>query len=45
MPDTSREEYDALPQPVRDLHPYDSWLWLSEEEKGRLVQTETEPEA
>lgn len=41
---TGHHEYDALPRPIKDLHPYSSWAWLSETEKGRLIQTETEPE-
>lgn len=41
---TGNPEYDALPRPVRDLHPLDGWMWLSEGEKARLIQTETEPE-
>lgn len=41
---TGNKEYDALPRAVKDLHPYESWLWLSEAQKGGLVEAETEPE-
>lgn len=41
---TGDREYDALPRAVKDLHPHDGWQWLSEEQKGSLIQTETEPE-
>jgi hypothetical protein len=42
---TGNADYDALPESVKMLHPLEGWLWLSEAEKGRLVQRETEPEA
>jgi len=40
--DTS--EYDALPEAVKANYSMLQYLWLSDDEKGRLVQTETEPE-
>jgi hypothetical protein len=43
-PATGNAEYDALPRAVKDLHPYEGWLWLSGAEKGGLTQSETEPE-
>lgn len=41
---TGNNEYDQLPRAVKDLHPYESWLWLSDAGKGSLIQSETEPE-
>jgi hypothetical protein len=41
---TGNAEYDALPRAIREQHPLEGWLWLSEQQKGRLTQTETEPE-
>lgn len=41
---TGNAGYDALPRGVKDLYTLQQWLWLSDDEKGRLVQTETEPE-
>lgn len=43
-PATSNREYDALPESVRALYTLQEYLWLSDAEKARLLQTETEPE-
>jgi hypothetical protein len=37
-------EYQALPESVRAYYSFDQYLWLSDVEKNRLVQTETEPD-
>lgn len=37
-------DYDALPESIKAMYTPEQYLWLSGEEKGRLVQTETEPE-
>lgn len=37
-------QYDALPRPIKDVYTLEQWLWLSDREKGGLIQTETEPE-
>jgi hypothetical protein len=37
-------DYDALPESVKANYSLLQYLWLSDDEKGRLVQTETEPE-
>lgn len=42
--DTGNRAYDQLPKGVKDEHPYEGWLWLSDAEKARLVQSETEPD-
>ena len=39
------DEYDALPEPIKLYHTREQWLWLSDMEKARLIQDETEPEA
>ncbi|HEY8359098.1 MAG TPA: hypothetical protein VIL30_16705 [Ramlibacter sp.] len=43
-PATGNPQYDALPRAIKDIHTLEQWLWLSDGEKGCLVQTETEPE-
>lgn len=42
--DLARAEYDELPEPIRLLYSYVQYQWLSDAEKGRLIQVETEPE-
>ena len=37
-------DYDELPECIKALYTLDQYLWLSDEEKGRLLQQETEPE-
>lgn len=44
QPPTGNAEYDALPAFIRARYSLKEWGWLSDSEKGRLVQTETEPE-
>lgn len=43
-PRSGNADYDALPVSVKDRHSFESWQWLSESDKGVLVQAETEPE-
>lgn len=38
-------DYDALPEAVKATYSEQEYLWLSDGEKARLLQTETEPEA
>ncbi len=38
-------EYDALPECIKAMYTLHQYLWLSDDEKGRLMQTETEPES
>lgn len=38
-------EYEALPEAIKNLYTLEQYLWLSDTEKGRLMQTETEPES
>ena len=44
MTATDQSEYNALPEAIRLLYTWEQYLWLSDDEKGRLLQTETEPE-
>lgn len=38
-------DYLRLPEVIQREYTPEQWLWLSDAEKARLVQTETEPEA
>lgn len=40
----STKEYDDLPVCIKDQFSAKEWLWLSDSEKARLIQNETEPE-
>ena len=37
-------DYDQLPICVRQYYSREAWLWLSDQQKTNLIQTETEPE-
>lgn len=37
-------DYEALPAAIKDVVSEHEYLWLSDAEKARLEQTETEPE-
>ena len=37
-------EYDELPEAIKATLEMTRWAWLSDAEKARLVQDETEPE-
>lgn len=37
-------EYDQLPESIKVTLSHREWLWLSDAEKARLIQDETEPE-
>jgi len=38
------DEYDELPEAVKVRLSPKEYLWLSDAEKARLIQTETEPD-
>lgn len=38
-------EYEELPEAIKHTMSYQGWAWLSDAEKARLVQDETEPES
>lgn len=42
--DLSWNDYEALPLSIRAVLTYQQYLWLSDAEKARLVQSECEPE-
>lgn len=42
--DMVEAEYERLPECIRLLYTFEQYLWLSDDEKGRLQQTETEPD-
>lgn len=44
FPLTGNPDYDSLPTGIKALYTFEQYQWLSGEEKGRLIQTETEPE-
>lgn len=37
-------EYDELPEAIKVSVSFVGYKWLSDDEKNRLIQTETEPE-
>jgi hypothetical protein len=37
-------EYNALPESIKATLTFEKFLWLSDLEKARLVQDETEPD-
>jgi hypothetical protein len=41
---TGDASYDELGEPLKASITHKEWLWLSDREKGRLLQTMTEPE-
>lgn len=38
------QDYEELPVCIKDAFSVSEWLWLSDTEKARLIQNETEPE-
>lgn len=43
-PDAPNKDYQALPEAIKAIYTWEQYKWLSEDEKGRLVQRECEPE-
>lgn len=41
---TGHAPYDTLPESIKMRYSLQQFLWLSDDEKGRLIQTECEPE-
>lgn len=41
---TGNNDYDQLPAAVKEMYTLTQYLWLSGDEKGRLVRSECEPE-
>lgn len=44
IPTHQPDPYDQLPECIQQYYTREQYLWLSDDEKGRLEQTETEPE-
>lgn len=44
IPDSDPLAYDNLPQAFRDEITRDQWRWLSDDERRRYLDNETEPE-
>jgi hypothetical protein len=44
VPDRVRAEYDALPEPIKANLTFLEYLWLPDDQKGELIQRETEPD-
>jgi hypothetical protein len=42
---TGNGDYDGLPASIKSNYTFEQYQWLSGDEKARLMQTETEPEA
>lgn len=40
----AKSDYDQLPEPIKMIVSAEEYLWLSDEQKARLVQDECEPE-
>lgn len=38
------DDYDRLPEPIKATYTRAEYLWLSDAEKSRLIETECEPE-
>lgn len=41
---SDKDPYELLPICVRQYYSREAWLWLSDQQKNELIQTETEPE-
>jgi hypothetical protein len=41
---SGHDAYDELPEIIRHLYTPQQWLWLSDGQKARLVQSECEPD-
>lgn len=39
-----KDDYDNLPESVKQYYSRKEWSWLSAAEKANLVRTETEPD-
>ena len=41
---TDADPYDQLPECIRQYYSRNQYLWLSDEQKARLTESECEPE-
>lgn len=44
MSELAYQAYLALPEAIRALYTFEQYLWLSDLDKARLIQNETEPD-
>lgn len=44
FPVSGNPDYDQLPAGIKANYTFEQYQWLSGDQKGRLEQTETEPE-
>lgn len=42
--DETNDDYDELPEVVRQYYSRKEYLWLTDQQKADLIQLETEPE-
>ena len=38
------DDYQLLPEPIKQIYSRAEYLWLSDEQKARLIEQECEPE-
>lgn len=43
-PAADTREYAQLPEPIKAMYSFKEWMWLSDDEKGRLTAIETMPD-
>lgn len=39
-----QDDYDELPEPIKQMCSREEYLWMSDAQKARLVEQECEPE-
>ncbi len=44
VPVGPQDDYERLPDIIRQLYTREQYLWLSDGDKARLIETETEPD-
>lgn len=44
MDEHVKDDYSELPESIKEIVTRKEYLWLSDAEKARLVQSETEPD-
>lgn len=44
LAEAGHDEYDALPEPIKEIYSRKEYLWLTDEQKAGLIDQECEPE-
>lgn len=44
MNDLLHDEYDRLPESIKRTYSFSDYLWMDNEQRRTLIQSETEPE-